>query len=151
MDSRERHSEYMREWNRRNREKVRERLRRATAAMESDPRVGTECPCSRCGRGIVLTPSRLARRVLSCWACRYRATKAETERRYRAAHPEIVRAHWTLHKAIKRGRVTRKPCESCGSERSQAHHEDYSKPLEVKWVCKKCHEAEHHPHLRQGR
>jgi hypothetical protein len=141
---------YNREWRRRNREKVREALRRRQTAMELDPRVGTEGSCSRCGRSMVLTPARLARSVLRCWACRGAATKAETERRYRAAHPEKVRAHWAVYKAVKKGKLIRKPCEVCGVERSQAHHHDYSKPLDVRWLCKKCHEAEHHPHLRKA-
>lgn len=45
--------------------------------------------------------------------------------------------------AIKSGKLTRLPCESCGATKSEAHHEDYSKPLEVKWLCRKCHGAAH--------
>jgi hypothetical protein len=42
-----------------------------------------------------------------------------------------------------RGKIDRKPCEKCGSEDSQMHHEDYSRPLEVTWLCRDCH-LEHH-------
>ena len=52
-----------------------------------------------------------------------------------------VRAY--LKTYIKRGKVIRKPCEACGEEKSEGHHEDYSKPLEVKWLCRKCH-LNHH-------
>jgi len=39
----------------------------------------------------------------------------------------------------RRGVITRKPCLSCGSTDSQMHHEDYSKPLQVIWLCRPCH------------
>lgn len=45
--------------------------------------------------------------------------------------------------AIRNGRLKRKPCEACGSKHSQAHHHDYNKPLDVKWLCRKCHWQEH--------
>ena len=44
-----------------------------------------------------------------------------------------------LHTYVKRGKVKRKPCQVCGSVFAHAHHEDYSKPLEVEWLCKKHH------------
>lgn len=45
--------------------------------------------------------------------------------------------------AVKRGKLTRKPCSECGAETAEKHHHDYSKPLEVTWLCRPCHMAEH--------
>ena len=39
--------------------------------------------------------------------------------------------------------LIRQPCEVCGAEKSEAHHDDYEKPLEVRWLCRK-HHREHH-------
>lgn len=44
---------------------------------------------------------------------------------------------------IKRGLVKKKPCSICGELKSEAHHEDYYKPLQVVWFCRK-HHMEHH-------
>ena len=46
--------------------------------------------------------------------------------------------------AIKRGQLVRQPCEVCGAALDvEAHHDDYTKPLDVRWLCKR-HHAEHH-------
>jgi hypothetical protein len=37
--------------------------------------------------------------------------------------------------ALRDGRIVKVPCEICGNPKSQAHHDDYSKPLEVRWLC----------------
>lgn len=52
-------------------------------------------------------------------------------------------------RAIVTGVLTRHPCQQCGSEQSQAHHDDYSKPLEVTWLCRPCH-LEHHRREKAG-
>lgn len=45
-------------------------------------------------------------------------------------------ARYTARYAITSGRLTRQPCEVCGVlSRVQAHHDDYSKALQVRWLC----------------
>jgi hypothetical protein len=53
-------------------------------------------------------------------------------------------AHVAVNNAVRDGRLTKGPCEECGSQVSQAHHDDYSKPLSVRWLCTKHHAEEHH-------
>jgi hypothetical protein len=57
--------------------------------------------------------------------------------------PAKKHARNLLQSAVRHGKIKRRPCEICQSERSQAHHEDYSKPLEVRWLCQ-LHHAEVH-------
>lgn len=44
---------------------------------------------------------------------------------------------------LARGKLKRKPCEDCGSRKVQMHHDDYSKPLQVTFLCRPCHMARH--------
>ncbi len=64
--------------------------------------------------------------------------KYESTKRLRENCPEKHRAHQIVRRAIRSGKLVKKPC-SCGSKEVMAHHEDYSKPLEVIWMCRKCH------------
>lgn len=47
--------------------------------------------------------------------------------------------------AIRMGKVERgTTCERCGAEgRCDGHHHDYTKPLDVEWLCRSCHRAHH--------
>jgi len=47
---------------------------------------------------------------------------------------------------IEAGRLRRGDCEKCGKHHADAHHEDYDKPLVVKWLCRRCHFAEERSH-----
>lgn len=46
-----------------------------------------------------------------------------------------------LNVYVGRGKVEKLPCEVCGAPKVQGHHEDYTKPLEVRWLCIKHHRA----------
>lgn len=63
-------------------------------------------------------------------------------RLYRERHPEKAKAHAAVAYALSTGKLHRRGCEFCGS-RAQAHHEDYSKPLDVRWLCKQHHDEQH--------
>lgn len=41
-----------------------------------------------------------------------------------------------LNVYIRRGAIKKRPCAICGELDTQAHHEDYDKPLDVIWLCK---------------
>ena len=71
-------------------------------------------------------------------ARKYAKDKADGKRRARAY----------IINGVQRGTITRQPCEVCGEPNGQAHHDDYSKPLEVRWLCAK-HHAEVHVQLRK--
>lgn len=52
----------------------------------------------------------------------------------------------TVVKATRNGSLPKArdmKCEKCGDQASQRHHEDYSKPLEVIYLCFACHIARH--------
>lgn len=69
---------------------------------------------------------------------------AERQRKYRKANPEKDAARRKVGAAVKSGVLRKHPCERCGSEKSQAHHHDYSVPLDVEWLCFRCHREHAH-------
>ncbi len=46
----------------------------------------------------------------------------------------------------KQGIIVVLPCQRCGNPEAEKHHHDYTKPLDVEWLCRKCHRAEHPRH-----
>lgn len=74
-----------------------------------------------------------------------KAQNAERSKRHREKNPEKYRARCAVNNALRDGRLKRGPCKHCGgTERVQAHHADYSKPLDVEWVCFGCHREHEH-------
>jgi len=67
----------------------------------------------------------------------------EYQKQWVALNPEKARAQYMMSKAIKQGFIVRQPCEQCGNPKSLGHHDDYSKPLSVRWLCAKHHRQFH--------
>ena len=71
----------------------------------------------------------------------YHYKKLQKER-----YPERIKAREMVHNAVKSGRLgVSTLCDDCGEVALsiEAHHEDYSQPLKVVWLCKKCHRSRH--------
>lgn len=68
----------------------------------------------------------------------------ECKREWDKRNPIKRKAHKTVENALLSGRLSRKPCETCGRQKVQAHHDDYNKPLDVRWLCSSCHHQHHH-------
>jgi hypothetical protein len=65
-------------------------------------------------------------------------------KKFRENNPEKILAQRKLNKAIQRGIIKREPCGKCKKKNSQGHHFDYTKPLEVIWLCPVHHSEVHH-------
>jgi hypothetical protein len=65
------------------------------------------------------------------------------QRKWQSRNPEKIAAHIVVQKALRKGLLTRQPCGLCGSENAHAHHPDYSKPMEIEWLCHVHHMERH--------
>ncbi|MEY8688402.1 MAG: hypothetical protein AB9M53_00800 [Leptothrix sp. (in: b-proteobacteria)] len=62
---------------------------------------------------------------------------------YRERHPERYAANNAVSNALRDGRLFKLPCWTCGSSHVEAHHPDYSHPLDVIWLCAVHHKEIH--------
>lgn len=107
------------------------------AAFEQDKRQrGTCLPCRRKYFAEWRAKSKLksgVREHLSNYQRQYVKTEKGQSR---------LKAKGLLRNAVRRGELVKQPCEKCG-DKAQAHHPDYSKPLEVQWLCREHHMEAH--------
>jgi hypothetical protein len=128
------------------------------------PRTCSCGSCEKCKRRVYqqewwsrLTPEERAVRVAARdrekvrRADRARASRNTTRgvptiRRWRRANPEKVAAHNAVARAKRKGILVPGPCErgpeGCGPGKVHAHHDDYAKPLKVRWLCARHHAEE---------
>lgn len=59
------------------------------------------------------------------------------------ANPHKKKAATTVNNRKKRGKIDALPCWTCGDPKAEAHHPDYSMPLDVVWLCRKHHTELH--------
>lgn len=78
---------------------------------------------------------------------RYRKTESgkRAYNRYRKVFPHKVEAQKLAQLAVRRGELVKpKVCGECGRGGTiDAHHDDYLKPLAVRWLCRWCHQEWH--------
>lgn len=67
----------------------------------------------------------------------------ERFKQYRKSHPDREKARSLLYKEYKQGKIAKLPCFVCGSLNTEAHHPDYSRPLDVIWLCAQHHKQAH--------
>ena len=75
--------------------------------------------------------------------------RSERAAKWAALNPQKVYCHDAVYSALQKG-ILKRPdlCLKCGLKRTiHAHHEDYSKPLDVVWLCISCHAKLHSGNL----
>lgn len=101
--------------------------------------------CKACTRDDVRVNYRMRHEQYRAYEAQRSQTTERREKQKEYAHrkkqryPEKVSARNRVASALKSGRLTKEPCAMCGTTfMVEAHHEDYSKPLNVQWLCH-CH------------
>lgn len=101
-------------------------------------------PCAKCGkRHRRRNGNRLQAYCKKCHAAQMRDWRKTYPLGEEERLRDICRSYANVYK--KRGKLVKKPCLECGSKKSQMHHEDYSRPLDVMWLCRPCHMKRHLP------
>lgn len=72
----------------------------------------------------------------------------KAKKKWAMNNPANRHAQVVVGNAVRDGRLKKLPCKVCGStNRIHGHHDDYSKPLDVIWLCPK-HHSERHKEIR---
>ena len=94
-------------------------------------------------------PKRVMARKLYARTERGMAAQRRGGKRWSKDNKHKKNASLKVRRAIKKGILHRMPCEVCAVTKTHAHHDDYSKPLEVRWLC--CvHHFEWHKKQREA-
>lgn len=74
---------------------------------------------------------------------RYKEKQYKYHRKFRKLNPIQIKSGAIYRYAIKKGKIIRQSCKICGTTKNvQGHHDDYTKPLDVRWLCITCHGIE---------
>jgi len=57
--------------------------------------------------------------------------------------PIFDKCYRQLRSALESGKIKKEPCKICSNLTTEGHHQDYSRPYEVQWLCRKHHYAIH--------
>lgn len=113
------------------------RSQKPACDINRQTRVGRPVYCSTACSGI----ARRGGRYSEEWRAKERARHAL--RLQDPAERLKRRARRAARKAIATGELVRQPCEVCGHSIVEAHHDDYAKPLAIRWLCPRHHRLHH--------
>ena len=77
------------------------------------------------------------------WRLGHPERSAEIKKNWMENNDLKRKAHNAVSNAVRNGKLIKMPCQVCGNPKSEAHHHDYSKPLDVVWLCDFHHKQEH--------
>lgn len=101
--------------------------------MQSDKITDPTVAVCKCGN-----QSRPGQRT--CWTCHAEYMRNFRKTRFLTPSERFkMNCRSYLHVYIRRGKIAKKPCEVCGNPEAESHHQDYSKPLDVRWLCRVHH------------
>jgi hypothetical protein len=73
----------------------------------------------------------------------FKSKKRILAKLYRKNNELKIKARRAIYIATRNKKITKLPCLKCKEVKVEAHHKDYTKPLEVIWLCKKYHTKLH--------
>ena len=88
-------------------------------------------------------PDRVAARKAYAKTEKGKLSKSLSMRKYVANHPDRHKATTIFSHQLRIGAIKPLPCQFCGSEKTEGHHPDYSRPLDVVWLCIPHHKQVH--------
>lgn len=62
---------------------------------------------------------------------------------WREKYPKKYKANCLVNNHKRQGNISELPCEYCGEIKVVAHHDDYDKPLNIRWLCQAHHKQWH--------
>ena len=116
--------------------------------------------CNRCNKEFSLSefpknhrmPDGRLKQCKSCkkiadkkWCDENQEYMTKRKREWLINNREKKRAHATVYKKLISGKLVKQPCEICGKVKVDAHHDDYKKRVDVRWLCRK-----HHLEIHRG-
>lgn len=105
-----------------------------------------KCTCIRIKKERRLNPDKHSARERKRYTGNRKVSIDTNSTNYRKNNSDKYLAHTALNNAVRDGRIIKPDsCELCSRTniRICGHHDDYSKKLDVKWLCDRCHRRYH--------
>lgn len=102
--------------------------------------------CPRCcDFDLFITRINLGFKGKVCMKCRLKTREFNKE--FKGKRTFKVKSRLITNYALRLGFIKKQPCEVCGEKKVDGHHNNYHKPLNITWLCRK-HHLERHRELK---